>query len=121
MSSARLKIVIDMFCELRVAGAVVKFLKFAECDVRVMKLCRGAALNMPVTDNIPFCIASAAALTWSKTFLSEPDINFSSSWHQNRRQKVFNRAIYVCAWALDIENLIKIPLVYSVSYFTMED
>jgi len=36
---------------------------------------------------------------------------------QNRCQKVFTRGLYVCAGRLDIENFLKSPLIYSVSYF----
>jgi len=38
---------------------------------------------------------------------------------QNRRQKVFNRGLYVCAGALDILKIDKTPLIYSVSYFNL--
>ena len=35
------------------------------------------------------------------------------------RQKVFTRGLYVCAGRLDIENFLKSPLIYSVSYFNL--
>ena len=38
---------------------------------------------------------------------------------QNRRQKMFTRGLHVCAGRLDIENLSKSPLIYSVSYFNL--
>ena len=45
---------------------------------------------------------------------------------QNRRQKVFTRGLYVCVGALyvsarrlNIENFIKSPLIYSVSYLDL--
>jgi len=34
---------------------------------------------------------------------------------QKRRQKVFTRGLYVCAGRLDIENLLKSPLIYIVN------
>ena len=36
---------------------------------------------------------------------------------QNRRRKCSRGGLYVCAWRLDIENLLKSPLIYSASYF----
>ena len=39
--------------------------------------------------------------------------------HQNCRQKVFNREALRFCTGLDIENLVKIPLIYSVSYFNL--
>jgi len=41
--------------------------------------------------------------------------------HQNCRQKVFNREALRFCTGLDIENLVKIPLIYSVSYFNLGD
>jgi len=38
---------------------------------------------------------------------------------RNRRQKVFNRGLHVCAGGLDIESLMKAPMLYSVSYFNL--
>jgi len=39
---------------------------------------------------------------------------------QNSRQKLFIRGLNVCAGRLDIENLLKSLLIYSVSYFNLE-
>jgi len=39
---------------------------------------------------------------------------------QNRRQKYSIEGFYVCTSGLDIENLMKTPLIYSVSYFNLE-
>jgi len=41
------------------------------------------------------------------------------SMDQNRRQKVFNGGLYVCAEGLDIVKIDKAPLIYSVSYFNL--
>jgi len=38
---------------------------------------------------------------------------------QNRRQKVFNRGLCVCARGLDIIKINKTPLIYSASYFNL--
>jgi len=38
---------------------------------------------------------------------------------QNRCKNVFNKGFYVCARGLDIENLTKTSLVYSVLYFNL--
>jgi len=40
---------------------------------------------------------------------------------QDRGQKVFTRGLYVCEGRLDIEKLLKSPLIYSVSYFNLRD
>jgi len=38
---------------------------------------------------------------------------------QNRRQKVFNRGLFVCAGGLNIIKLTKAPLIYNVSRFNL--
>jgi len=38
---------------------------------------------------------------------------------ENRRQKVFTGGALRCAGRLDIEDLLKSPLIYSVSYFNL--
>ena len=38
---------------------------------------------------------------------------------QNHRQKVFTRGLYVCAGRLGTENVLKSPLIYSVSYLNL--
>jgi len=45
-------------------------------------------------------------------------VNAKTDLMQNRRQKVFNSgALPLCRGASHSENLIKVPLIYSVSYF----
>ena len=57
---------------------------------------------------------------WSLTHSRGPNKkSYEKSWRQNRRQKIFSRgALRLCA-GVDIENVIKPPLIYSVSDFNL--